>query len=73
MAMIDTPTGFAVRPVALLKNLKTLFTRRPASLSEPEDARNRRAFVQEMSTRNPEAFSSDYDMQSMMQHFPAHF
>lgn len=37
------------------------------------DTSERRAFVQEMLHRNPDAFSSDYDVQSMMQHFPGHF
>lgn len=37
------------------------------------DTAERRAFVQEMLDRNPDAFASDYDVQSMLQHFPGHF
>ncbi|WP_406646061.1 hypothetical protein QEZ52_18740 [Aliisedimentitalea scapharcae] len=37
---------------------------------DPEDARHRRAFIQEMMNRNPDAFQSDLDVQSMMQSYP---
>ena len=38
-----------------------------------EEARNRRAFVQEMLDRNPQAFASAEDLHGMMGHFPDRF
>lgn len=39
----------------------------------PEETRARRAFVLEMTTRNPDTFSSGHDVQAMMQHYPGQF
>ncbi|MFT7106768.1 MAG: hypothetical protein ACJAVT_001289 [Yoonia sp.] len=66
--MIDTAT-----PIGLIKRAlracRAIFT-----ISDDHiDTAERRAFVQEMIARNPDAFSSDYDVHSMMQHFPGHF
>jgi hypothetical protein len=47
--------------------------RRLAAPEHPEDARARRAFVQEMLSRNPAAFSSELDVQFMMQHYSRSF
>lgn len=46
-----------------------------SSMSEEtrEATRNRREFIQEMLNRNPEAFRSDLDVQSMMQMYPGQF
>lgn len=41
--------------------------------ADPEETRARRAFVQDMTARNPAAFSSDLDVQAMMQHYPGQF
>lgn len=66
--MIDTAaqTGLIKRAAAACR---TFF----ASSEDHFDTSERRAFVQEMLDRNPDAFSSDYDVQSMMQNFPGHF
>lgn len=69
MAAIDTNLGSALRPAALLRSLAT----RLSAPADPDDARARRDFVREMTTRNPDAFSSDLDVQAMMQHYPGHF
>lgn len=61
-----------VTPAALLQRL-TAFVQRGAPPASPEDARNRRAFVQDMMARNPDTFASDLEVQVMMQHYPAHF
>ncbi|PWJ21382.1 hypothetical protein [Jannaschia seohaensis] len=37
---------------------------------DADEARARRAFVQEMIARNPDAFSSDLDVHALMQHYP---
>lgn len=48
--------------------------RRPIDPSEAaEAARERRAFIQDMMHRNPDAFASDLDVQAMMGHFPSQF
>lgn len=39
----------------------------------PDDARARRAFIQEMLTRNPAAFSSELDVHNMMHMYPGRF
>ncbi len=48
---------------------------RPAATPMPdaEDARSRRAFVEEMLDRNALAFSSELDVQAMMHVYPARF
>lgn len=58
---------------ALVQRAARRLKGRAATSESPEDARTRRAFVQEMLSRNPEAFSSDLDVQSMMQHYPGRF
>ena len=39
----------------------------------PEDNRARRAFIREMMARNPDAFSSDLDVQAMMGAYPGQY
>lgn len=74
MTAIDTEfTLRAVLPANPLARLFRLVKQTFASNTNPEDTRERRAFVQEMLDRNPDAFASDFDVQSMMQHFPSHF
>ena len=62
---------------ALLRGIAAIFpfftsrlTLAANARDEVEEARDRRAFVQEMLSRNPKAFSSDLDVQAMMQHYP---
>ena len=74
MTAIDTDFVIAAAPskgmvIRLLRAAKALF----ADSDDHIDTAERRAFVQEMLDRNPDAFSSEYDVQSMMQHFPSHF
>jgi hypothetical protein len=57
----------------LVRQALRRFGRRAAAPESSEDACARRAFVQEMLNRNPGAFSSDLDVQSMMQHYPESF
>ncbi|MDU8909709.1 hypothetical protein [Aestuariicoccus sp. MJ-SS9] len=47
--------------------------REETALETADAVRARRAFVQEMLDRNPNAFSSDLDVKSMMQHYPDSF
>jgi hypothetical protein len=55
--------------------LRRLFSapRRPNAQNAPEDARARRDFIQNTLARNPGAFDSDLDVQSMMLTFPGRF
>lgn len=46
---------------------------RPAPETSPEATRSRREFVDQMLTRNPDAFTSDLDVQNMMLQFPGRF
>lgn len=46
--------------------------RRPA-YDLPDAARARRKFIQDMLTRNPDAYSSELDVQNMMLMFPGKF
>ena len=76
MAANDTNIAFVLRPAALLRRAATLLRSLATGLStpaDPDDARARSDFVREMTVRNPEAFSSDLDVQAMMQHYPGHF
>ena len=61
------------RIAALVQRATRRFDEGSASPESEEDARARRAFVQEMLSRNPQAFSSDLDVQSMMLHYPERF
>ncbi len=50
------------------------FALRPSSEeSQPDDARARREFIWEVLSRNPDAFSSDADVQSMMSMYPGKY
>lgn len=74
MTAIDTDFVIAADPskglfIRLLRTAKALF----AGGEDYIDTAERRAFVREMLDRNPDAFASDFDVQSMMQHFPNHF
>ena len=74
MTAIDTDFAIAATPAKgmiarLLQAARGLFAGREDHI----DTAERRAFVQEMLDRNPDAFASDFDVQSMMQHFPNHF
>jgi hypothetical protein len=74
MTAIDTDTNTSLAiPTGLFKRGLQALAAIFASSPENCDTAERRAFVQEMLDRNPDAFSSDYDVQSMMQHFPGHF
>jgi hypothetical protein len=63
--------SFPVRLSALVQRAFRRFDGRMEAPESPEDARARRAFVQEMLSCNPGAFSSELDVQSMRQHYPA--
>lgn len=63
------PDGVA----ALVQLTARGFERRATAPDSPEDARNRRAFLQEMLSRNPEAFSSELDVQGLIQHYSGSF
>ena len=65
--------SFPDRFSALVQHAFRGFNRRAAAPESPEKARDRRAFVLEMLSRNPGAFSSELDVQSMMQHYPGSF
>ncbi|MDE4100057.1 hypothetical protein [Phaeobacter gallaeciensis] len=41
--------------------------------TSPDEARARREFIREIISRNPDAFSSDADVQSMMATYPDRF
>jgi hypothetical protein len=61
------------RPTAFLQVLSRRSVsreRRPDTGASPEESRARREFVQDMLTRNPDAFTSDLDVQSMMLCYP---
>lgn len=75
MALIDLPLP---RATTLFDRLTTrcaafLARRRGDTETTPEEARERRAFVQSMLARNPEAFSCGEDVTGMMAHFPGRF
>jgi len=53
-----------------IRSTLRIFIKRTEDVDTVEDSRMRREFVQEMLHRNPDAFSSDLDVQSMMQHYP---
>ena len=76
MAAIDTDLVIASRLAATLRSPAALLRGLAARLSAPADtgvARARRAFVLEMIAGKPDAFSSELDVQAMMQHHPEHF
>jgi hypothetical protein len=76
MAVVDTNLVSALRPAATLRRAAALLRGLAARLSmpvDPDDARARRDFVLTVTARNPDAFSSDLDVQAMMQHYPEHF
>jgi hypothetical protein len=74
MTTIETDhVAFTDRTSALVQRLILRPRRRVAAPEAPEDARARRAFVQEMLSRNPGAFSSELDVQFMMQHYAGSF
>jgi hypothetical protein len=58
---------------SLVRRASRRFGRHLEAPESPEDARARRAFVQEMLSRNPGAFSSELNVQFMMQHYPRSF
>ena len=62
----NAATSFVRR---VLRGLRAHFT----IAADPIDTAERRAFVTEMLERNPDAFASDYDVESMLRHFPSHF
>jgi hypothetical protein len=73
MAAIDT--NLALSPEILLPRAAALLRGVPMRLSapaDPDDARARRDFVREITARNPDAFSSDLNVQAMMIHYPGH-
>lgn len=59
---------------SLWAKLRTPFWEQPTkTIDAPEDARSRQEFIQEMLDRNPDAFTSEADVQTMMQIFPQSF
>ena len=74
MTTIDmSHISLAGRFSSLVRRALPRLRRQLAAPESPEDARARRAFVQEMLSRNPGAFSSELDVQFMMQHYPRSF
>jgi len=83
MTLVDTSVpAFFDRAASAFLRVTRIFAARTAASSPGhtgdtgdtgDDARLRRAFIQEMLSRNPDAFSSDLDLQAMMQHYPASF
>lgn len=69
---LSFPIGFGLLEL-LSQHVSRKSKDRPASETSPEAARTRREFVHEMLTRNPDAFTSELDVQNMMQQFPARF
>lgn len=72
------PTNFAAaRPPVIQLLFPRLFglasDSSTAQNAHPDDARNRRDFVNEMLSRNAHAFSSEHDIASMMQIYPDRF
>jgi hypothetical protein len=47
--------------------------RRPTATPAPDGVRERRDFTQDMLARNPDAFTSDLDVQSVALFFPERF
>ena len=47
--------------------------KRPRGVDLSDDTRMRRDFMTEMMARNPDAFASELDVQSMMHCFPSRF
>lgn len=58
---------------ALLERPSKARNTREMSTDMAEDARNRRACIHEMLSRNPNAFRGDADVQAMMQMYPGSF
>ena len=53
--------------------VRSVIARRRETPVGPEDDCHRRQFIQDMLTRNPDAFSSELDVQHMMHCFPGRF
>ena len=74
MTAIDTdftpdrqkPLGLILRALRHVRAFLTI-------AEDPIDTAERRAFVIEMLDRNSDAFASDFDVQTMLQHFPGRF
>lgn len=61
------------RIAAVLDRLRRPRRADPVAEGAQDDARARRDFVNEMVGRNPDAFSSELDIQHMMHLFPGRF
>ena len=72
MALTGSAPFYTIRPFGLLQRIVALVSYRDTPV-DADDARERRSFVQDMISRNPNAFSSDLDVQAMMHHFPGQF
>jgi hypothetical protein len=75
MAALILTMDHSLRLADLLRRLRPVLRRRmrPADAPDPEESRQRRAFVQDMLFRNPDAFASAGDVQTMMQVFAERF
>ena len=58
---------------SIWERLFPLFSVSSMSDDPQEDTRNRREFMHEILNRNPDAFKSELDVQSMMQMYPNQF
>lgn len=76
MSAFDTNTRTVPPLLMALGFIQRIFSFAPRPRLEetsPDDARARREFIWEMMSRNPDAFSSDADVQSMMGMYPGRF
>lgn len=60
--------SFIDRAVAFCLRFGQVLVARSTASDTPEQARARRACMQDMLSRSPEAFASDFDVQSMFQY-----
>lgn len=67
--------AIALRPadyaLAILEGWLRPAVRRAAP--DPDETRASRAFIAEMLDRSPDAFSSDFDIEAVMRHYPSVF
>lgn len=75
MTLLDLTLSRPEPPVARLLAMMAarLDRRRRRPAAGADDARGRRAFVQEMLDRNPQAFACAEDLHAMMAQFPDRF
>lgn len=72
MAQTDIlPLGPTRHITAVLRHAATCWAR-ISDPTPPIEDRERHRFVQETLLENPDAFSSEYDVQTLMLHYPSH-